>query len=154
MPYICPKCCETDTINNKTKSVAIVKCNKCGLVFLVSSSNEIDKGIIETIALLNRKGYTTRFSCEGHDDWKYWRKHPQAYIFFCERGLMREVVKEYPIPDSWFIDNSAIGFILRSSAKHKTRLDDIYKWAESLPQKTFNGFYYGYGGASYYDSNE
>lgn len=141
--YICPACF---AVTYSYKGVpnddyhTIGHCKKCGARFVVKTINLIDRGIIDTISVLNKKGYRTRFSCAGHEG------ICQPYIYFtCKIG--DAVMKEYPVPDSWTIDRrfDSYGVILRSKCKELGRLNDIYNWAIRLPEKEIvSPFEYGY----------
>ena len=147
--YICPKCYSTQIKIKGVPDSDYIKyatCKKCNFDFLVLTGDLIDKGILETIVILNKKGYSTKFSCAGHNGDL---SDNDAYIFFENFEQLVTVSKQYPIPESWDIDKNCsakhIGFVIRSDYKKKTRLNDIYKWALSLPEwPTISEFQYGY----------
>lgn len=147
--YICPVCYGTNVkikglVNNEY--VKKVTCKKCGFKFEVYTSDIIDRGIISTIALLNKKGYGTIFSCAGHPNDQY-----AAYIYFRDYETLRLLLERYPLPDSWFLDERyrapRHGLIIRSKFNNKSRLGDIYKWTTSLPENCYYHYFrYGYTG--------
>ena len=149
---ICPNCYKVfesaDRDLNIDKLVIIMAvCPECDTVLKVLSYDAIDAGIAKTIALLNKKGYPTKFCCEGHDGNL---ADKGAYIYF-KRLKDEKVLRTNPLPDSWTKDRGRkrkiFGhrkFIIRSDYDIESRLEDIYKWAESLPDKGPSKFYYEY----------
>ena len=126
---------------------------------------ELDANIAPTIQLLNKKGYTTKFCCEGHLEFNPYYGAPEisnAYIYFAHNE-QQHVLKYYPLPKSWvnttFVDVlDNIGFVIRDkftrdavTACDEEEFDamktweewdkgksmrDIYEWANSLPNLT------------------
>lgn len=107
---------------------------------------------MKAISILNRKGYKTKFSCEGHKDDTDDGGH--AYIHF-RNAYMKVIIKEHPLPEPWFL---GIGkwdqyiFVIRAAEANCSkedwdeRCERIAEWAESLPVISDDkSFKYGYG---------
>ena len=124
-------------------------CPGCGNFY--SCASFLDPNITSIIAELNRKGYHTIFSCEGHDNSSYKDEYgedigySQPYIYFTKDGgrkVLRELHK-YPLPNPWFLDmtdfNDGRKIIIRCKDdssnfnKVKERLEPLAKWVDSLP---------------------
>lgn len=115
------------------------ECMQCGEY--ANKLIELDPNIADTISILNRKGFYTKFCCEGHGD----DTQNCPYIYFQNKYLMD--CYAHTIPITWYVDISDIrngNFIIRSeSANYEECLLDIYEWAKGLPFiKSFgnNGF--------------
>lgn len=127
--------CDED-LDFEVRNKYYFKCPECGKnnVF----EYEIDPNITPTIALLNKKGYKTKFCCEGH----YTEEGPSsAYIYFDE-SIKPNVLTKYPLPYPWYRDmqiqkylDESKKFVIRCNLFYKTdkRMNAIYKWAKSLP---------------------
>lgn len=59
----------------------------------------LDKDIFDQVLLLNKKGYETLFSCEGHSMWD------SGYIVFKDKTILNKIKKEYGCPEEWYMDN-------------------------------------------------
>ena len=122
----------------------VVTCPKCNCEY---EAIGIDPNIVDTIALLNKKGYTTLYSCEGNRI-SFKDINPDslcnAYISFKDNHM--DVLSDNPLPYNWNVDLSLNEFVIRSNIPDgmpveeycseevlKERMDSIYKWAESLP---------------------
>ena len=98
---------------------------------------EIDGNIAKTIKILNRKGYFTKYCCEGHDKVK--RKNDKvslAYIYFKNDLTYLEFIEKV-LPNSWYIDQNDINknkLIIRAKKgiPLKKRINDIQKMAKKL----------------------
>lgn len=129
-------------------------CPHCDEFATYTSHDIIDPNIVPTITLLNKKGYETLYSCEGHYVGKrYGKVWSRAYILFSDASL-RRIVKTNPLPKSWYLVSSdadykddfddadienrkleSADFIIRSDVKESTLeiMKDLYVWANSLP---------------------
>lgn len=100
-------------------------CNFCDRIFTL-----IDKGIAETIIILNRKGYKTLYCCEGHSK-EYFPNGGStiggaAYISFEHRPPW------LPWLAKWDRDNDKV--MRFSTSKQKTyKLNELKEWAIGLP---------------------
>ena len=119
-------------IFTSTKFNGICKCCHNPVNFI-----EIDGNIGKTIKMLNRKGYITKFCCEGHDKIKHKKDGISlAYIYF-DNGIMYLEFIKNSLPNSWYIDQGELNngkFIIRSK-RHiplKKRINDIQEMAEKL----------------------
>ena len=93
----------------------------------------LDGNIAKTISILNKKGYTTRFCCEGH------KEYTDCYIYFSNN--VYQYIEKMNIPDSWYIDEEDYHnnmCIIRSKENIgiNKRINDIENWAENLPDIT------------------
>lgn len=148
LALMCPHCYEICMIDMDRKLKYNVKddCKittftkffgKCKHCHKFADYIEIDGNIAKTIKILNRKGYFTKFCCEGHDKVK--RKNDKvslAYIYF-DNGLkyLEFIIKV--LPDSWYIDQNDIiknKLIIRAKRDIplKKRINDIQKMAKKL----------------------
>lgn len=152
LALMCPYCYETHMIdiNKKLKMKYHVKYNDNYEIFASTKFNgickychnpvdfiEIDGNIAKTIKILNRKGYNTKFCCEGHDKIKHKKDGISlAYIYFDNGTTYLEFIKNF-LPDSWYIDQGELNdgkFIIRAKRNIplKKRIHDIQKMAEKL----------------------
>ena len=95
----------------------------------------VDPNIIESISILNKKGFYTEFCCEGHDN----EYPPSGYIKFRSRLILEYLDK---LPSSWYHDirdnNKYIYLyncvVIRSKGENKQQeLQDLLEFAKSLP---------------------
>lgn len=97
---------------------------------------DIDVNIVDIISILNKKGYRTKYCCEGHgiDD--------KPYIYFTSNAILKHLDT---LPLSWFHDRKEINkgdfinksVIIRSEYyKSGEHLFELKEWAESLPINT------------------
>lgn len=125
----------------------------------------IDINMAQIIKILNDKGYYTAFSCEGHieqEDISAMQMFGCPYIYFYFDEDM-EILESHPLPETWSIDdiNVKIGIFeihdnilksvpeevlchddhnvfiswMRDNWDKEKRLEDIYNWADSLPDR-------------------
>ena len=134
-----------------------IRCPECGEF---STWHEyLDPAITPALAELNKKGYETLFSCQGHTHVRdYCRIFPEAgddfkpafcnmmyssdaYIAFA-KSISKDVVEKYPLIDPWHlckhkIYNEDISFTIRTDDEEDSdlvkRMVSLYKWVESLP---------------------
>ncbi len=113
--YVCPYC--FNQVNKCT-------CKEYPPYTLI----QIDEGIQKTIRELNKKGYKTRFSCEGHYDYTY-----NIYIRFWK-------IYEFNLPEGFIKQD---GFTIEHKIKELNNeekfnqekekyLDVLEKWVETL----------------------
>ena len=107
----------------------------------------LDPNIVDTIAMLNYKGYKTKYSCEGNmisDDMMC-----TAYITFKPVCFPLDIVDKYPLPEDWAlvvddINQDLIGIYCYkpddvskqeycSPEMTVTRMKSIYEWVIELP---------------------
>ena len=91
---------------------------------------ELDPNIAEDISILNKKGYTTKYCCEGHiSDHQY---ITSPYIYF--NNMHYDIAKN--LPKTWCVDNDYDGFIIRGDISNpkKKILEDLHKMVEKLPE--------------------
>ena len=107
-----------------------VHCPFCGHNFIYEG-DPIDPNIAYSIAELNRKGYKTLFSCEGHINNTIFK---DAYIYFYDKYQMIKTIISYPLPKTWNTSSGINRFIIRSKCiKLSKRIKDLELWVESLP---------------------
>ena len=128
----CPKCCEvfeTEGLNMEFEYGCECPTPECdGTAF------GIDEDMIIPIAILNKKGYETRWCCSGH---VFDMTGDDGYISFSND-------KSFPktLPDGWYFDKehdsiryhiSTQNPLLRRKAIVK-HVDSLIEWAVDLPQ--------------------
>lgn len=94
----------------------------------------LDPNIAETISILNKKGYKTKYCCEGHSGEKYQYDGKDYYVdtgyIKFEKGIC---IDPDSLPESWYLVLNDM--IIKSKKDHSiTYLNDIYEWAKSLPE--------------------
>lgn len=102
---------------------------KCTDVELI----RIDHNIVEDISILNKKGFITKYSCDGHI-------HGRAYISFDGNKIL-DYINTLPI--TWTLRNNYARKnvtcpknIIRIEAEpncHEEALLDLHEWVKSLP---------------------
>lgn len=140
------------------------KCPKCGHTSVFHY--EIDVNITPMIAELNRKGFVTKYCCEGHSidyDKALGCRHTleRSYIFFDIKKLpdANALLEVYPLPKPWQRDISKIywtdkwgydtdkvrkdwsnEFIIEVPIEDDTPINDrmvlLRDWVDSLPDLT------------------
>ena len=101
-------------------------CDKCGEVVC-----EIDDLIVDTIIVLNRKGWTTKYCCSGHlnkdngfvTTYIYFEKPPKTHPqgFRKDRDCIRPVVR-----DDAFVGLQGYDILVKLNR-------NMYEWALKLP---------------------
>lgn len=133
-------------------AVNTITCPKCKC----SSDYDVllDPAITPVLYVLNRRGYKTVFSCQGHnkqddtlliknDPNDYYRetnKDSTAYIYFKDYShSLHDILIQYPLPKSWYYnpneEYNVFDFIIRAKTGIPINeyMPDIYEWAYSLP---------------------
>lgn len=113
-------------------------CNKC---YGIHTHIELDTGIARAVSDLNKKGYYTYSSCEGH---VFNDKVVPAFIMFQNRpGFLSTKVLDLfeDLSTSWFIDRSdhllRNGVLLIKSdnlSDQQVYLRELEEWVETLPK--------------------
>ena len=109
------------------------KCEKCGNEYF--EPIQLDYNIAETISLLNKAGYRTKYCCEGHGN-----KNTYAYIMFGNSCIMKHL---NTLPITWEIDLDSLKnslkityckhIVIRSEAcNYEEAIMDIYEWALNI----------------------
>jgi hypothetical protein len=106
------------------------QCKFCGEYEVTLT--DIDVNIVEAISKLNKKGYRTKFSCEGHGE-------HLGYIYF-ENNSISEYFHTLPI--TWYPDIEDFRTygrcIIRSDAcNYIEGLSDLNEWVDSLPENSY-----------------
>ena len=108
-----------------------VQCPVCGN--LMQFKDCLDPNITPMIAELNRKGYETIESCEGHrvnqDDVSL------PYISF-KYPEQKNVIKYIPLQGPWYLDDNNDAFIIRCkdvSIPIRERMAYLRRWVNALP---------------------
>ena len=106
-------------------------CPKCGFTQFI----EVDPNIVKAISILNKKGYHTRFCCEGH----YKGVKCNTYIYFVHCYNIFDT-----LPMSWELDlddmkrgQTVIRTFSKSPEYNKEALFDITNWAMGLPERIY-----------------
>lgn len=138
---------------------SLIKCHHCDFTYKINPLDYLDPNITKALEILNRKGYKTKFSCEGHDDDPTADDDtdeltPTAYISFTDTN-QKSILKDHPLPDPWYLGEGGIDeyfFVIRASKRRcsledwEARCDRITEWAESLAAiECGTEFKYGYG---------
>lgn len=149
---MCPRCFNFDiiTIHNKVSyintqyslnnkeyvtTVADIKYKlKCPVCSTRDYFIEIDPNIVEAISLLNKKGYHTKYCCEGHKTGTY----HNGYIYFKSDDISKYL---HTLPLTWYLDTYSDipymgdGCIIRAinSPYKDEAIRDISEWVETLP---------------------
>ena len=90
----------------------------------------VDVNIVECVSILNRKGFKTKFCCEGHGE-----KSTNAYIMFEDNSIIQFF---NTLPITWYHDYDSLknfgSICIRSeSSDYVEGMLDIKEWAYSLP---------------------
>lgn len=102
-----------------------IQCKNCGNLMIV-----LDKEISEDIVLLNEKGYTTEFSCQGHS------LEECSYIAFDDNTTKALLDKKIVPPDKWYYE----------SANMYLKNEDTYRPGEIIILRSVLQRFYGDGG--------
>lgn len=116
-----------------------ITCYSCHSEF--TADDPMDPNIAPIISLLNKKGYQTKFCCEGHsvNDNK---PGSLFYIFFKDTGYYDHI--ENSLPDKFYIDHNSYKqgkLIIRAKVDPDDKgypginkmMKTLMKWAKSLP---------------------
>ena len=140
---MCPKCYNITYINGSYntdfKYNDINLCCNISMSYFCKYDNqivfgiELDPNIAEAIAMLNKKGYITKFCCEGHT--KNGKPTCTPYILF-ESGNLLDKIK---LPETWELEyqfspretNTIIRSNLEKYSKKKI-LIDLVDWVYGL----------------------
>jgi hypothetical protein len=129
MALMCTGCYkQTDyyfiALNEKYHAYTVGNCKKCG-----ENVAEVDDMIIDTIILLNKKGYKTKFCCSGHLN----ENHFGTYIMFINRP---DILPEgfYPTDMECMHLHSTRNPKGYEGFKKLLEINlNLYKWANELP---------------------
>ena len=150
MGLICPNCLEATiyegsvSIHRKPVHVQVL-CPKCGHKFSTHAFNIIDPNIVNTIAILNRKGYKTKACCEGHVSFYYGEKVSNDAYVYLDNVEDVNIIEDHPLPQPWYIDKEDLAkdiFVIRCNEENKVHL--LESWAKSLNNKDKAEFEYFY----------
>ena len=167
MGLLCPKCYKDILIKGHVKFNAIpveeknrydyelnlyiqefigVTCPECGKLFFADSF--IDVNILPILSVLNKKGYITEYSCEGHPSKATISELSTAYVRF-KYYDQHDILEAYPLPAPWedttyedaYFDHARnkiiYPFTIRckdNNATIRTRMASLRRWANSLPK--------------------
>lgn len=146
MTFMCPHCYNVELFNGCSKTllkpyrkyevkqpfidIAIkYPCPECGRY---AEQISVDPNIAVILSVLNKKGWKTLFSCEGHSYTEYNNgykseccNHP--YILF-DPVIYKEAavqLRNYPLPKTWGITVDGIKVSIRSENEYAGRFDDL-----------------------------
>lgn len=148
LAFVCPECssihyagvkisAQLFDLNSGTDSLEInvkIKCRDCHKTFVTNLSKALDPDIAQFIVALNKKGYKTTYSCQGH----IYKSGEESlsYVTF-EESLSKDKLSE--LPATWRadpIDTLTTGTTIRSSISKyglSTVMEDLGKWINKLP---------------------
>ncbi len=133
--YLCPKCYEVFALDSYPGEI----CPRlgCGGFFVFG----VDEAMLETIIILNKKGYKTKCCCSGHV-----HRLSNIYIAFhpeCEDRLINNLPEGFKfVPSSEHQDNDKFdfSFTIQDDIPYCERMKlfsdkniELYNWACSLP---------------------
>jgi len=149
--FVCPKCfnpfllnmdyhiqIENINANNILDSVLVehdfsLRCPKCKHEFHVKY--HLDPAITPHIALLNRKGYITDFSCQGHDDRTYnikgYNSRVTNYAYIKFEKSINSILKEHPLIKPW--KKEPYNTIRSKNTNLAENMMTLWEWVNSLP---------------------
>lgn len=131
-----------------------IQCTKCSAINTYAREEYIDPNIAPIIAELNRKGFVTKFSCEGHEEStpdleiydKFYLDKCLPYIWF-KYAEQRHVLQDYPLVKPWYVDeDDGDVFCIRVNKEDyanyslEDRLITLKQWVDNLPY-CFNKVY-------------
>ena len=144
LAYMCPHCYNIIYINGKTYSSISTSSSiidnfylDINLIFMCSfcenrvNGIELDPNIADDISILNKKGYKTKYCCEGHISDHQYISAP--YIYF--NNTHDDIAKN--LPKTWYVDNDGYdGFVIRADINNSKKkiLEDLHKMVEKLPE--------------------
>ena len=143
--YMCPHCYNIIYMNGKTYS-SISSSNiddfylNINLTFMCPfcenrvAGIELDPNIADDIGILNKKGYITKYCCEGHISDHQYISAP--YIYF--NNTHDDIAKN--LPKTWYVDNDGYdGFVIRADINNSKKkiLEDLHKMVEELPEVSY-----------------
>ena len=105
-------------------------CNTCNKMEV--SMIPIDPNIADCISTLNKKGYLTKFCCEGHGD-----NHTTGYILFKGKDIIKHL---HSLPLTWNFDyawilNYDMVRIASEASNYVESILDLREWVNELPNK-------------------
>ena len=111
-----------------------VDCDKCDYNGFAIA---LDPNIAETISILNKKGYITKESCEGHDDnlcFECTNYYSKPYVLF------HYGIKIDEAPKFWKLKITKDGFcklVVKKNKRHYKNeyLESLDDWARNLPNR-------------------
>ena len=142
--YMCPHCYNIIYMNGKTYS-SISSSNiddfylNINLTFMCPFCEnrvvgiELDPNIAEDISILNKKGYTTKYCCEGHISDHQYISAP--YIYF--NNTHDDITKN--LPKTWNVDTEYDHFVIRGDINNSKKkiLEDLHKMVEELQEVSY-----------------
>ena len=96
---------------------------------------QVDVNIIESISILNKKGFKTRFCCEGHGD-----TSTNGYILFDNNNIDKFLDT---LPITWYLDlddmkrYDKFHCIRADACNYEEALLDLKEWVDSLPNLVY-----------------
>jgi len=135
MATMCENCYEVDTRKYKHGRI----CKRCGGLLV-----QIDEMLLDTISLLNKKGYKTKFCCSGHV-YNHPLICPQTYICFECYVKLPSVPEEFQCTGEYMNDRFCVRKDIDDLQPSYKIHEDILKnnlklleWATELPQHESN----------------
>ena len=128
----------------------------CIMQLKITNVFECDDLIVDSIIMLNQKGYLTDFCCSGHEGEG---RSVQPYVSFTRIGSLEIDLNHIEPPKNWHTreEKSSSGLVIHYSIyRHFTdeefennsitslielAMEELYSWADSLPNRNFSGIY-------------
>ena len=122
--YYCSDCGEiydSSLLKTDLYSAYDMPCPKAGCN---GSIFEVDELMLQTIKILNEKGYTTKFCCSGH----YYHSPSSGYLWFEEWVELPNLPKGFSIDKNHYKSTYKDFSIICDEAKF------LFEWAVNLPE--------------------
>ena len=116
-----------------------IKCSRCNEKFITQAW--LDPNIAFVIGLLNKKGYETKYCCEGHredeiflcDTSRNKKIKTAPYIMFRKEATIDFIKATVLLPSPWFIKGNSVRCKPKDADKDGNYLEILLNWVVKLP---------------------